>query len=796
MAKFRSLIGIIVILLFYGFFLQPTGFRLKHYYTPDGTVVQSTQASLTERIHEINGISVARVKPVFTSTEPVLVTSNLGTGYMQIQENSSYDLFVDLFTFIFLSVAFFIVGSWFLESGNDVHLAALPFTLSLFFFSLTVVLAEHRLHFLWQLATFAIAPALLNLGLRTTGKDVSGYLLIAEILYLIFLGLMAYVSQDSPATALNLRTFATVSALLACVLCALMQLQAALGRKEETIGRLKNAGMALGSLLGPGAILSAILMGISVPQLTYPAMAGLLFFLATLVYGTYRLNLVPYQFVLTRSIVAALLTIFFMFVYSIALLGHSALLPAGTAGQQWIVNIVFILSLALFLDPARRTLTALLEGRVLRLDSELTESLEKLSGMIATPTPIQAQVRFFMQEIKNILQVDRIHLVLGSDLFRDFTLQRDDIIRLSSRSSYWKYLRPGKIIVTNYLTFGSGSRGDLYRFLISHGASMAIRIGDTVPLRRFKDLFQLPDSPHAVILIGHRNRRFKMREIRYLQEVARLAGLLAYNFQILVDEIEKRKRMRDVLLAGQLQRNLSRLPERIQAVKLSFFSDPVISVTGDYLDIFQTQPDSLFVFLGDVSGHGLGTGYLVSAIRSLVRSHLESKASLTETMDALNGFLANRYKGNEFITLFAMRLHLPSGRMEYINAAHPAPLLCRKDQRDFLTLKSSQRLLGILPEAYLSSFTTLMPEDRLFLYSDGVIEAFNPSEIPLGEAAFFDFMKDVARDDLDAIGPLLQKRLLSWRAGAAQSDDTTFVALEYSGSYARSRSFFSLFRQE
>ncbi|MBE7440472.1 MAG: serine/threonine-protein phosphatase [Spirochaetales bacterium] len=796
MTKFRSSIGVALILVLYGFLLEPTGFRLKHYYTPDGTIVLSDQETLSRQIHEINGLTVLRVPPLFKSAEPVLVTSNLGTGYMQTRVNSFYDLFFDLFIFIFLSIAFFIVGSWFLESGNDVHLAALPFTLCLFFFTLTVVLAEHQLHFLWQLATFAIAPALLNLGLRTTGKDISGYLLIAEILYVIFLGLMAYVSQDSPATALNLRTFATYSALISCLLCALMQMQAALSRAEETIGRIKNAGMALGILLGPGAILILLLFSVPAQRLLFPSLLGLLFFLATLVYGTYRLNLVPYQFVLTRSIVAALLTIFFMFIYSIALLGHSILLPAGTPGQQWIVNIVFILSLALFLDPARRSLTSILEGRVLRLNSDLTESLEKLSGMIATPAPIQAQVRFFTQELKNILQIDRVHLILGSDLFRDFSQQRDDIIRLSSRSSYWKYLRPGKIVVTNYLTFGSGSRGDLYRFLIAHGASMAIRIGDTLPFRTIKDLYRPPDSPHAVILIGHRKRRFKMREIRYLQEVARLAGLLAYNFQILIDEIEKRKRIRDVLLAGQMQRSLSRLPKKIQAVKLSFFSQPVISVTGDYLDIFQTNPESLYVFLGDVSGHGLGTGYLVSAIRSLVRSHLESKASLTETMDALNGFLANRYKGNEFITLFAMHLHLPSGRMEYINAAHPAPLLCRKDQRDFLTLRSSQRLLGILPEAYLSSFTTLMPEDRLFLYSDGVIEAFNPAEVPLGEAAFVDFMKDVSREDLYAIGSLLQKKLLSWRSGAAQSDDTTFVALEYTGSYARSRSLFSLFRQE
>jgi serine phosphatase RsbU (regulator of sigma subunit) len=77
-------------------------------------------------------------------------------------------------------------------------------------------------------------------------------------------------------------------------------------------------------------------------------------------------------------------------------------------------------------------------------------------------------------------------------------------------------------------------------------------------------------------------------------------------------------------------------------------------VTGDYVDLLQIEPRTFVVLLGDVSGHGISSGYLVAFARAYLRGRISpsGKASLSEALGGLNAYLAENYRGNEFITLF------------------------------------------------------------------------------------------------------------------------------------------------
>nr|OBZ97763.1 Stage II sporulation protein E [Leptospira interrogans serovar Copenhageni/Icterohaemorrhagiae] len=63
----------------------------------------------------------------------------------------------------------------------------------------------------------------------------------------------------------------------------------------------------------------------------------------------------------------------------------------------------------------------------------------------------------------------------------------------------------------------------------------------------------------------------------------------------------------------------------IQGVKIGFFSIPAVGISGDYLDIQKLDSNTMLLALGDVSGHGLGTGYLVSAIRGIIQKSNSKK---------------------------------------------------------------------------------------------------------------------------------------------------------------------------
>ena len=801
-ARLQYMLGTILFVLLYALNMQTGGYRLPQYYAPDGEVSPfgvNVSPSETARITEISGREVMFFEALLDSPQPLIVTTLKGTGIMQPVPNNLWDVLGDFKFLIILSFVFLFCGFWFLDSGNDVHLASFCIIVAVLFCTTVLSLAYHRLQIFRQLVFFASLAAFFNLGLRTTGKEIPGQLVMGELMTLVFLTLIAFVGRDNLMTFVNLKSFSWYVFYGTALTVMLMHLQNMLQKTTDRAENFKRIALFSGIMLGlilpfllfrfRGSWLAA---GDPMPYLFWLV----LLFPVSLLYGTHRMQLVPFQFVLTRSIAGGMVSLFFIIVYGIVLLTHNLLIPPHDDKSHWMVHLVFVLVLVFLLDPARRFAARWLQRDSFRPDVELNDSLEKIARLIASPLNIQTAIVSFLNHIQEALGVEKVNLLLSHSAFPDLHLKTDHLNRLADKSPIWKYLKPEKITAASYLTYGSGNIGELYRYLVQNRFHLAI--GITGPARfqfQIEGIAGLenflierkkesrPRKLKAALLIGGKlkGRAFSLAEISYLKEASRLAGMLMYNYILLLQEVEKRRKKRELLLAGQVQRSISNSAEfDVQGVKLSYFSLPVISVTGDYLDLITLSSHSIAFFLGDVSGHGLGTGYLVSTFRSMIRSHLLGGASLVETVETLNDFLLDRYRGSEFITLFAFILNTQSGEMEYLNAAHPGPYIRSASNGEIKRLKESQRLLGVLPSSYSSSSLVLQPGDRLFAYSDGVTETFNDEERAFGDANLFKFIRGQADTSLEEITDSLQTTLNLFRGSDSLSDDTTFVALEFS----------------
>ena len=806
-------LGSLLLLGLFVFFMQDGGYRLPRYFAEDGAVLPIGHdygpEIHTGRLLSIDGLPATLAPILYEDSLPVIVETEAGTGLMRKVPNDVWSVAFDFKFLILFAFIFLWTGFWFLATGNDFHLAALCFVFTAVFFTAVTSWGYHQFGLIRQIALFALVPAVLNMGLRTTGKEVSGYLLLGELVCLIFFSLVAYVGQNNPVTIQNLREVSFGLHYVVVGMVVLLQGNNALSSTEDPIVRRKNWVLLAGTLLGylaPNFLYKYHALWTDEDPMTVVfLLQGIL--PVTLIYSTYRIQILPFQFVLTRSILAGLLTLLFALVYGGVLLVHSLLLPEQEEQYQWIVHVIFLLILVFFLDPARKRISAVLERRIFRLSPELTTSLEYLAKSISSPLKIQTAARTFLTELERTLDVTRVQFILASDLFPELSLRFGQILRRSPRSPFWNYLRPDRITVTSYLTYGAGVRAELFRYLLKNNVYMAIGVSNPASSSFLRDNSLMPDfrlltrgrgepvNIRAAILFGPRRdrRKFRLTEIRYMQEAARLVGMLIFNYSLLAQEIEKRRRMREINLAGQVQRSIAGSVETpVRGVRISSFNVPVLSVTGDYLDLIPLETRRLAFFLGDVSGHGLGTGYLVSAMRSIVRSHLQSGAKLRETVETLNLFLMERYQGNEFITLFALILNTETGETEYINAAHPGPFLKTPEQHDLIRLQDSQRLLGILPRPYTSSHIKLHPGQRLILYSDGVPETFNPDEEAYGDRRLTQFIREHGDGSPEEITDAMQRELVTFRGDQPRSDDTTFVVMEFQPRAAGVRGLLSL----
>ena len=256
-----------------------------------------------------------------------------------------------------------------------------------------------------------------------------------------------------------------------------------------------------------------------------------------------------------------------------------------------------------------------------------------------------------------------------------------------------------------------------------------------------------------------------------------LAGALGLIW-LLALELVDRVRVRDELeVARQLQSDL--LPDRSPEVPGYDFAHSYRTaneVGGDYYD-FQPLPDGrLAILMGDASGHGIAAGLLMAIANATLKTAIDVDPEPLPVARLLNSALFRTGDRRAFMTLFYGVLEPGTGRLDFVIAAHPFPLV-RRAGGGVEELGSGGLPLGLRREVELEQLTvTLAPDDVLLLYTDGLPEAVDG---PDGEAFGFDRLKRL----LTAAGSpaVLHDRILidfdRHVANEALADDLTLVVV-------------------
>src|SRR5688572_16328980 len=159
--------------------------------------------------------------------------------------------------------------------------------------------------------------------------------------------------------------------------------------------------------------------------------------------------------------------------------------------------------------------------------------------------------------------------------------------------------------------------------------------------------------------------------------VARLRALL--RMKAYQDQLRRMNSQmtRDLQIARRVQEAL--VPQGVFAssrleIRSAYIPSEVLS--GDFYDYF-VRNDSMYLFVADVSGHGLPAAILVSLLKSYIHSEAATERSLAEFMTRLNDFLFSVSLPTQFATAQLFRID-GDRKLVYSNAAHPPFLLFKK----------------------------------------------------------------------------------------------------------------------
>lgn len=251
----------------------------------------------------------------------------------------------------------------------------------------------------------------------------------------------------------------------------------------------------------------------------------------------------------------------------------------------------------------------------------------------------------------------------------------------------------------------------------------------------------------------------------------------------LILSIEKNQRMENELhVARTIQ--MAMLPKVFPPfgdrpdLNLYGIVNPAKEVGGDLYDFFVRQ-DKLFFCVGDVSGKGVPAALLMVMTHSMFRSVTAHEENAAAIVSEMNKAIAEQNTENMFLTLFLGVLDCKTGRLDYCNAGHNAPVLRSEGQWKKVDVVANFPL-GIEPDFKYEAQTTQMAyNDLLFLYTDGLTEAENSSHELFREHRMLQSLSSMAYDRPREIIENMQSSVEAFVDGSQQSDDLTMLAIRY-----------------
>jgi len=192
-----------------------------------------------------------------------------------------------------------------------------------------------------------------------------------------------------------------------------------------------------------------------------------------------------------------------------------------------------------------------------------------------------------------------------------------------------------------------------------------------------------------------------------------------------VRRIAERERQRvELETARGIQSSiLPELPPRLQGVDLAHAYLPATEVGGDFYDVLALEDGRLAVAVGDVAGHGVSSGLVMSMAKSALAVQVTFDPEVASVFRTLNRTVYQSARRRLLTTLCYAVLDPQRRELLYASAGHLFPY--RISQGGLVeALESVSYPLGVRGELEVAARKArLEAGDSLFLFSDGVVEA-------------------------------------------------------------------------
>ncbi|MBI4125889.1 MAG: SpoIIE family protein phosphatase [Deltaproteobacteria bacterium] len=276
-------------------------------------------------------------------------------------------------------------------------------------------------------------------------------------------------------------------------------------------------------------------------------------------------------------------------------------------------------------------------------------------------------------------------------------------------------------------------------------------------------------------------RPFTKDDVQLLTTIANQAASYLHMCQ-LSEKLKAGERLREQLeIARQIQyRLLPVIPTNIEGLDVAGRLVTAERVGGDYYDCFPAHPKRPAFVVADVSGHSIGAAMIMAAFRASVRAQQDSDYSPAMLAQRVNQILfEDLFQAEQFISMVYLQYARSRQVIQLTNGGHPPPLLMRAREGKVEWLSTDDPLLGIESHSiFHEKKLVVAPGDVLVLYTDGVIEAANPSGERFGTERLVACVADAVHGSAQQMVDVLVESVSAFIDPSVPRDDITALVIK------------------
>ncbi len=274
---------------------------------------------------------------------------------------------------------------------------------------------------------------------------------------------------------------------------------------------------------------------------------------------------------------------------------------------------------------------------------------------------------------------------------------------------------------------------------------------------------------------------YELTHLESMQHYISNAFQNAFSYKI----IKEKQQQTNEELKQAKETQLAVLPQRIPKLSCMKIVTKYVAmeeIGGDLYDILEFSGDKVGILVADVTGHGIAAALISCMSSSLFKATAAPDQLPKDVLTYINDQLETRMPDGKFVTAFYSIYDAAEQTLSYSIAGHPPGYVIRAQTDEIFSLHENTGVpLGVFSgdiAFFEGASIKLQKGDRVFLYTDGIVEITDLEEEMFGHERLQKFLLENSTVPLDEVLDQLYVHVLKTTSHQDFDDDITLVAFE------------------